>query len=190
MSENDEEKAMEDRVARPGELTCIDEKCSVSGLRQPDGRSACPKCGTELARMPSAVAGEAPIGRTVPGPTRTNVVSTPWQGTSPVFRVGMALAAVALVWLLSFVIRNPDALHRITGAGYAVGDCVRVEQLLNNADMTKADCASASSSQLGDPVYQVTEVKDGKNAYCPGGGFDHVTFSNEPEDRTYCLVMR
>jgi hypothetical protein len=182
---------MHDHVAGPGELTCIEENCPVSGLRQPDGRSACPECGTELARMPSAVAGPAPAAGTYPPLPRAVDSRSGWQRRSPLFRIGAAVGAVALVWLVSFVARNPDALHRVTGAGYAVGDCVRVEQGFRDADMKKADCGSAGDSLLsGDPVYRVAAVEKGKDAFCPGGGFDHITFSNEPEDRTYCLVIR
>jgi len=182
---------MNDQVAGPGELTCIDENCPVSGLRQPDGRAACPECGTALARMPSAVAEEAPVAGTSPRLTRANDDRSAWQRSSPLFRIGVAVAAVALVWLVSFVIRNPDVLHRVTGAGYAVGDCVHVEPGFNGSNMAKADCSAAGNSGLtGDPVYRVAQVEKGKDAYCPGGGFDHVTFSNEPEDMTYCLIMQ
>ena len=114
-----------------------------------------------------------------------------WQGRSPVFRVVVAVAVAVLVGFVSLLIRNPDMLHRVTGAGHAVGDCVRVEPGLNGSTMKDADCSSAENSMFsGDPVYQVSSVEDGKDASCPGGGFDHVTFSNEPENMTYCLVMK
>ena len=41
---------------------------------------------------------------------------------------------------------------------------------------------------MNDPVYRVNDVKKGKDASCPGG-LDRVTFSNEPENTTYCLQM-
>jgi hypothetical protein len=181
---------MNEHVAGPGELTCIEDTCPVSGLGQPDGRSACPECGTELARMPSAVPEQAPVPGTYAAPNRVSDSRTAWQRRSPLFRIGVAVAAVALIWLVSFIARNPDALHRVTGAGYAVGDCVHVEQGFRDASMKKADCGAAGDSLLsGDPVYRVAAVEKGKDASCPGGGFDHVTFSNEPENMTYCLVI-
>ena len=114
-----------------------------------------------------------------------------WQQKPLSFRLTVAVVVASLVTGIGFLIQNPDFLHRVTGAGFAVGDCVRVGSAgLSGSDMKRADCSSGDVGSLGDPVYQVTQVVSGKNGYCPGGGFDHVTFSNEPEDRTYCLVMK
>lgn len=100
------------------------------------------------------------------------------------FRVGAAIVGVLAIWLISFVIRNPDSLHRLTGPEFSVGDCVTVGYAgLSGSDMKKATCGDSPS--LGDPVYQVTQVQKGKDGRCP-----EVTFSNEPENTTYCLTMR
>ena len=113
-----------------------------------------------------------------PGPRRSILV-----------RVGVALAAVAVVWLISYVIQNPDLLHRVTGPGFAVGDCAHLGAGLHGSEMDKADCGTAGKAVFsGDPVYRVDSVEKGKNGICPGG-FEHVTFSNEPEDTTYCLTL-
>jgi hypothetical protein len=176
---------MNDRVAGPGELTCIDENCSVSGLQQSEARETCQVCGTSLARMPGAIAAQAPTPGVRPVPVAAAPVGgTSWQSRSPMFRIVVAIAGVLLVWLVTFLIRNPDALHRLTGPEFAVGDCVTVQYAgLQDSDMEKADCAESGS--LVDPVYKVTQVQKGSHGICPD-----TTFRNEPEDTTYCLVMR
>jgi hypothetical protein len=181
---------MIERVAGPGELTCVDENCTVSGLRQDEGGADCPRCGTSLARMPGAVAAQKVAPGPGPGPglglghTAPARSSTSWQSRPLAFRVGAAIVGVLVIWLVSFVIRNPDALHRLTGPEFSVGDCVTVGYAgLSGSDMKKATCGDSPS--LGDPVYQVTQVRKGKDGRCP-----ETTFSNEPENTTYCLTMR
>jgi hypothetical protein len=153
-------------------------------MRQDEGWASCPQCGTALARMPGAVSAEkaAPglgIGHTTPART-----GTPGPNRPLAFRVGAAIVGVLLLWLVTFVIRNPDALHRLTGPEFSVGDCVTVEVAgLSGSDMKKADCGDSGS--LVDPVYQVTQVQKGKDGRCP-----QTTFANEPENTTYCLTMR
>jgi hypothetical protein len=187
---------MDERVAGPGEMTCVDEKCGVSGLRQAAGGPNCSQCGGELARMPGMPSSATPTPMAIPAPGYAAAAVGPgggstWQRMSPGARLVVAFVVAALVVMVSFVIRNPDFLHRISGGGYAVGDCVRVRVAgLSGSEMDKADCTSDPAEQFsGDPVYRVARVEDGKDASCPVSGFGGVTFSNEPEDRTYCLVI-
>jgi hypothetical protein len=100
----------------------------------------------------------------------------------------IAIPAAALVVLVLFVIRNPDFLHRFTGPEFTVGDCVHVRQGFTDSSMSGTECTSNNLSNPGNPVYRVDQVKSGKDASCPGG-LNRVTFSNEPEDTTYCLTM-
>lgn len=189
---------MDERVAGPGELTCIDENCRVSGLRQMAGTAHCAECSGELSRMPGAPSAARPAPMSIPAPGyAAAAVARPgggaWQRMSPGARVVVAFAVAALVVMLSFVIRNPDFLHRFTGAGYAVGDCVKVRAAgLSDSDMDKADCPSSNDPAAlfgGEPVYRVARVEDGKDGYCASTGLGSVTFSNEPENKTYCLVI-
>jgi hypothetical protein len=185
---------MDERVAGPGELTCIDENCRISGLRQMTGARNCAECRGELGRMPGAPSSVAPAPMAIPAPGYAASVArggSTWQRMSPGARVVVALGAAAVITMVSFVIRNPDSLHRFTGGGYAVGDCVHVRFAgLNGSDMDRTDCTSGPANAFsGDPVYRVARVEDGKDASCPATGLGGATFSNEPEDRTYCLVI-
>jgi hypothetical protein len=55
--------------------------------------------------------------------------------------------------------------------------------------MERTDCTqSGISTNLNDQVYRVESVQDTKDGQCPPG-WDRITFSNEPEDTTYCLVL-
>ena len=185
---------MDERIAGPGELTCIDENCNFSGLRQLPGGKNCAECGGELARMPGAPSSATPAPMTIPAPGYATTVTGPgstWGRMSPGARILVSVAVAVLVMTVSFVIRNPDFLHRITGGGYAVGDCVHVRFAgLSGSEMDRTDCTSDPVTAFnGDPVYRVARVEDGKGASCPAGGFGDVTFSNEPENRTYCLVI-
>jgi hypothetical protein len=104
------------------------------------------------------------------------------------YRIAIAIPVAIVIMLVLFVIRNPDFLHRFSGPEFKVGDCVHVEQRLTDSSMSRTECKANSVSNTSNPIYRVDQVKDGKDASCPGG-FNRVTFSNEPEDTTYCLTM-
>ena len=116
-------------------------------------------------------------------PTPTN-----WRDRPVSHRLMIAIPVAVVLMVVFFIARNPDILHRVTGPEFKVGDCVHVRQGLRDSSMNRTECQSNSLKNMSDPVYKVTAVKEGKDASCPGG-LDRVTFSNEPEDTTYCLQM-
>jgi hypothetical protein len=119
-------------------------------------------------------------------PSRPNATGT-WKNLPIGVRIVVALAAAGLVTLAGFLINNPDFLHRFTGNGFKVGDCATVAAAgLSGAKMDHADCPHGHGTGL-DPIYRVDNVLDGKDGRCPGSHWG-VTFSNEPENVTYCLT--
>lgn len=113
---------------------------------------------------------------------------TAWRDRPLSQRLAIAVPVAILITFVLFLIRNPDFLHRVTGPEFKVGDCVHVRQGLTNASMSGTECKANSLTNTNDVVYRVDQVKDGKDASCPGG-LNRVTFSNEPENTTYCLTM-
>lgn len=113
-----------------------------------------------------------------------------WSNKPVASKIVVSLVVAAVVSAVLFVIRNPDFLHRLTGPGFKTGDCATVAaSILSGGEMKHADCPTANTgNSITDPVYRVAEVKSGKDAVCPGG-FENLTFSNEPENTTYCLTM-
>jgi len=173
---------MSEQLAGPGQLTCIDSLCARGGLAAPESTTTCAMCGGPVGRVPSdkrhlvsvAVAGLPGTG----------------SGRTPVRRRLAIVIPIAIgVVLLIFVARNPDVLHRFTGPEFAPGDCVHVKQHLIDFEMERTECTpNGIGTNLNDQVYRVESVQDTKDGQCPPG-WDRVTFSNEPEDTTYCLVL-
>lgn len=172
---------MPQRIAQPGERACPNEECGWTGLAVAAGEQTCALCRTPIAQVPerSATPPAARVAQPAPAPGGVNGK-----------RLLIAVVAAAVVVLVGVVVNNPDILHRVTGSEYKVGDCVTVRtSVLHGADMNRTDCRP--NKFTGDPadvVYRVDAVKPGKNATCPGGP-SRVTFSNEPENTTYCLTM-
>lgn len=80
-----------------------------------------------------------------------------------------------------------------TGPEFSVGDCVRVEQqVLRGYDLKSADCASAVGTlDFEERVHEVISVIDGTDGSCDEfQGFFPIEFVHEPDDVTYCLVMK
>jgi hypothetical protein len=78
--------AMLPRIAKPGQLTCIDDDCSHGGRAADEGRKTCNACGGRLVRAPEDV--PARFG-TSPAPAeRSNPAerSTPTQRSTPAER--------------------------------------------------------------------------------------------------------
>jgi hypothetical protein len=112
-----------------------------------------------------------------------------WRDKPIGVRLAIAVPATAVIVLILFLIQNPDLFHRLTGPGFTVGDCVRVRSGFTDSEMNGTDCTpSKLTGRESDLVYRVDAVKDGKDAGCPGG-YNRMTFSNEPEDTTYCLTL-
>ena len=131
-----------------------------------------------------ARAGPAP-----PAPTPAlAAAATAWSDRPFGFRLAASIGAAVAVVLFLYLINNWDSIN---GNEFKVGDCVTVSAGVLNDDMDPADCGSGKprSASLDDQVYRVEAVIDGKDGRCPGGGFSRITFSNEPEDTTYCLIM-
>jgi hypothetical protein len=74
---------------------------------------------------------------------------------------------------------------------FAVGDCVRVEQRLTDADLEPAECADAVGTfDATARVYRVDEIIGNTDGGCPQlQGFFPVEFVHEPDGVTYCLVQ-
>lgn len=179
---------MTDCVAGPGNLTCVDENCPRSGLRHTDGASECEDCGGPLCRVPGIEPNSptTPEGTANPVPGRSGGIG---NGSSAIVRICLALIVGAVVSGVIFVVNNPDVIRRITGSEFEVGDCVQVRSRLTDHTLSRADCrANSLTTGVDGIVYQIVEVKDGKDADCQVTGFGAVTFSDEPEDRTYCLT--
>jgi len=111
-----------------------------------------------------------------------------WKSVPLGTRILVALIVACVVTLLGFLINNPDVLHRVTGNGFKVGDCATVSPDLRGSRMDHVDCPTTGNVNLTKPVYRVREVREGKDAVCAGGP-GGITFSNEPEDTTYCLTL-
>ena len=98
----------------------------------------------------------------------------------------------AVLVLLTVAVALSAAGCNIGAKKYSVGDCVAIKQHALDEEMVKADCATARGSF--DPskrTYEVKQVLKGKNGNCPSlQGFFPVTFSDEPANRTYCLVQK
>jgi len=113
-----------------------------------------------------------------------------WSNKPAGYKIIVSLVVAAAVTGVLFVINNPDFLHRLTGTGFKTGDCATVAaNVLSGGEMKHVDCSTAKTgTDIANPVYRVDQVKDGKDAVC-AGGFARLTFSNEPEDTTYCLTI-
>ncbi len=173
---------MTERVAEPGDLTCVNDDCDRSGLWAA-GRDDCQLCHGPLYRVPEEDAA------TRSSTTAAAPAGTGWRDKPVAVRLAIAVPIAIGITLVLFVIRNPDVIHRLTGPEYQVGDCVHVLPGLGDERMTRTTCTpNRITTDVYDTVYQVDNVKPGKSASCPGG-FDRVTFSNEPEDTTYCLKL-
>ncbi len=187
---------MDDRAARPGDLTCVGEDCRLTGLQHPEGRTTCQACGTALVRLPQpdGAAALATPPSSPPGPGAGGAAGSRLPATVGSRGTGtgwlkpvLALAVLLLLMGVLYVVRNPDLLHRITGPAYKVGDCAVVRQRLTDNEMIRTPCRqNVDTLEAGIIVYQVAEVKKGKDGVCPTG-LSWVTFSNEPEATTYCL---
>ncbi|MEV4133980.1 hypothetical protein AB0J72_17645 [Dactylosporangium sp. NPDC049742] len=185
---------MPNRMARPGQLTCVDLTCARSGQPAAEGNTSCAVCGGALERVP-----DEPPARftTAPAPTyrpsstlssSSAPPTTAWSDRPRGFRIAVAIGIAVAFMLLTYVIDNWDA---ITGPDFKVGDCATVSTGLLDSTMHKAECGSSRkklSTNPADLVYRVESVVDHKDGTCRGG-FDRITFSNEPEDTTYCLVL-
>jgi hypothetical protein len=171
-----------EQAAGPGQLTCIDDHCARAGFAAPESMPACAACGGPVGRVPSGkrdFVSAAVAGLPGTGSGRSRV------GRRLAITIPIAVGAV----LLMFVIRNPDVLHRFTGTEFSTGDCVHVKQQLIDYEMERTEC---TPNQVGtdpsDQVYRVESVQDTKDGHCPPD-WNRITFSNEPEDTTYCLVL-
>jgi hypothetical protein len=112
-----------------------------------------------------------------------------WRDKPIGVRLAIAVVAAVAVTAVLFVARNPDVLHRISGPEFNVGDCVHVRSGFSNDSMSRTDCtANTITGDVSSQVYTVERVEDGKDGVCPGG-LNWITFSNEPEDTTYCLKL-
>lgn len=167
-------------VAKPGDLTCIRDSCAMSGLVQLGrGDGACVRCGGELARVPAPASG--------PPHLVVDERRLAWRAKPLGVRLAIGLLVGVVVVCGLFLIRNLDFLNRFTGHAYKVGDCARVQpRLRGDYTMVHADCTANTFSST-DLVYQVVSVQDGKDGSCPVSGLGGITFSDEPEDTTYCL---
>ncbi|HET8659200.1 MAG TPA: class I SAM-dependent methyltransferase [Micromonosporaceae bacterium] len=173
--------AVNEQVARPGQLTCINEECSRGGLFQPESTTRCAECGGPVGRVP-------PDGRS-PDPAVAGMPGTDAGPKRSGRRLATTISVAIGLMLVFFVVRNPDVLHRLTGSEFATGDCVHVQRRLLDHEMERTECTrSRLGTSVDDLVYRVESVQDGKDGYCPGGP-GRITFSSEPEDMTYCLVL-
>ncbi|MEZ0579857.1 hypothetical protein [Nocardioides sp. MH1] len=108
--------------------------------------------------------------------------------TSRFTRLSLAGAGIGATLGLSVLtgcgILNP-------GPEFAEGDCVKIDPHLTDSELEKATCSNNAGVLEGDEaVYEVKHVIDGKDGSCPMlEGFFPVTFSDEPTDTTYCLVL-
>jgi len=120
---------------------------------------------------------------TVPISTQPTVPESP--RISARGRVFIACAVGAALILGIFLLTHP-----LSRNGFKVGECATVEPAaLSGWTMHHADCPGRNSSpSLANLVYRVDRVMDGKDGHC-AGGLSRMTFSNEPEDTTYCLSM-
>jgi len=171
---------MTHQIAKPGELTCLDEECAWSGLTVAADRQTCDRCHGPLGRVP-----ERPSMLAAGRPAQP--LSAP---ANPGAKRLLLVVVVAVLLVCAMVAVNSGILQRITGSKYKVGDCVTVRaSVLHGSDLDRAECnPNKFSGNPMDIVYRVDAVKPGKNASCPGG-YDRITFSDEPENTTYCLTM-
>lgn len=110
-----------------------------------------------------------------------------WKDLPVGVRWIIALVVAGVIMAVTFIVNNPDFLHRVTGNGFKTGDCATVaSDGLSGEKMEQATCPAGTGSGTN-PIYRVNQVRDGKDALC-SGGFGVVTFSNEPENTTYCLI--
>ncbi len=175
---------MAGQLARAGEFACTNDNCGMIGLRQAETGRLCADCGDPLER----VAAPKPIP--APGSIYARVADIKVRKPRAL-RAVVAIAVGVVAIIVLFLVRNPDFMHRFTGHEYKVGDCVHVQPRIVDETMVRTDCAPPRSiGNLNDAVYQVVDVRDGKDASCGGiNGFAGITFSNEPENTTYCLRM-
>lgn len=173
---------MSEQVAKPGQLTCIDGACSQGGLVQPESSTVCAACGGPVGQVP-------PDAR---DHTHPAVAGLPGTGLSQKFtgrRLAIAIPVAIVLVLLLFVARNPGVLNRLTGPEFSPGDCVHLQRHLLDHELERTECTSNRlGTSMDDLVYRVESVQDGKDGRCPGG-LNRITFSDEPEDTTDCLIL-
>ena len=74
---------------------------------------------------------------------------------------------------------------------FAVGDCVRIDERVADADLEKADCSDAVGTfDASARTYRVNSIIDNTDGGCPElAGFFPVEFVHQPHGVTYCLVQ-